>query len=467
MTRAETLTLNVADLTATPEEIAELVALTEASETDRAACLALLETEALLRGRRVVDVAGLVMDRLAAERERRTVESVMARIPRTPRAVPAKPATSRPVAVCASPAMKRSRRPRALALAAGIAALLMVAGVMIWRSGPAPVRAHIAKLEGRAWVVASGQRRAAKNGAEIREGERLVLDFEARAEVRWKGESAKLELEEFSEIQWSSGLVCELKKGGLAADVVSRAGKAPLIFRTPEATARITGTRFSLHSSGSATQLQVREGQVRLDDQARRGQAEVGAGQFAAASDAVVPQAREWPGDGSGTGLLGSYFNHDYRLMSATPPALPAYERVDARIRFNWSRSAPTPTTIAHPEHYGVRWTGFIEPRFSESYSFLVVVDDGARLWVDDRLVLDAWESNGAHKFNSEPVVLRAGQRHAIRLEYCERTGTSHVSLFWQSTSQPIEVIPQSQLHPPARTDLPAPGELRALSGKK
>ena len=464
MTRAETLTLNVADLAATPEEVAELFTLTEASDTDRAACLALLETEALLRGRRVVDVVAATTARLAAERERRTVENVMARIPRTPRAVLAYPVTSRPGAVCASPAMKHSRRPLALALGAGLLALLLVGGGMVWRSGPAPVRAQIARLEGRAWVVAGDQRRAAQNGAEIRQGERLVLDFEARAEVRWKGESAKLQLEEFSEIQWASGLVCELKKGGLAADVVSRAGKAPLIFRTPEATARITGTRFSLHSSGSATQLQVREGHVRLDDKAERGQAVVGAGQFAATSDAVAPQAREWPGDGSGSGLLGTYYNHDYRQMAT---AVPAYERLDARIRFNWGRSAPTPMTVLHPEQFGVRWTGFIEPRFSESYSFLVVVDDCARLWVDDHLVLDAWEGKATHSFYSAPVALRAGLRHSIRLEYGERTGQAHVSLFWRSTSQPIEVVPQSQLHPPARADLPAPGELRALGGIK
>lgn len=462
MTRIETLTLNVADLTATPEEVAELFALTEASAADRAACLALLETEALLRGRRAVDVVGLVMARLTAERERRTVENVMARIPWTPRAVLTKPVVcTSPATVSTAPATSRPHRRLAVSL---VALVLVTGAATFWRSEPAPVRAQVARLEGRAWVVEGKQRRAIKTGAEIREGEQLVLDFESSAEVRWVGEAAKMELEEFSEIQWSSGRVCELKKGGLAADVVSRAGKPPLIFQTPEATAHITGTRFSLHSSGSATQLQVREGRVRLEDKAERGTAEVGAGQFAAASDAVAPQTREWPGDGQGTGLLGEYYSHDYRQMDTRPPA---YERLDARIRFNWARSAPTPSTTAHPEHYGARWTGFIEPRFSESYSFLVVVDDCARLWVDDRLVLDAWESKNAQKFYSTPVTLRAGQRHTIRLEYGERTGQAHVSLFWQSTSQPIEVVPQSQLHPPARADLPALGELRLRGGKK
>lgn len=460
MTRAETLTLNVADLTATPEEVAELFALTEASATDRAGCLALLETEALLRGWHAVEVVGLVMTRLAAEREKRTVENVMARIPRTPRVVRAQPAVSRRATVCASPAVQRSRRPLVFSLVAVVIAVVAA----VWWNWPAPVRAQVARLEGHAWVIGKGPRRAVQTGAEIRQGERLVLDFEATAAVRWAGEAAQVELEEFSEIRWLSARVCELKKGGLAADVVSRAGQAPLIFQTPEATARITGTRFSLHSDSRATQLRVREGHVALTDKAERGKAEVGAGQFAATSDAVVPATREWPGDGQGTGLLGEYYNHDYRQMAT---AAPAYERLDARIRFNWERSAPTPVTITHPDHYGARWTGFIEPRFSESYSFLVVVDDCARLWVDDRLVLDAWESNNAHNFYSAPVALRAGQRHSIRLEYGERTGQAHVSLFWRSTSQPIEVVPQSQLHPPARADLPAPGELRPLGGKK
>lgn len=462
MTRTETLTLNVADRTATPAEVAELFALIEENPVERAAYVALLETEALLRGQRTVDVVPATMARLAAERERRTVESVMARIPRTPRPAVSQSAARRPGPVCASPTTRRLRRPLALALAVGIIAVLGVAGALVWRSAHAPVRGQLAKLEGRAWLVVDGQRRAAKTGAEIRQGERLVLDFESSAEVRWVGEAAKLDLEEFSEIRWLSARVCELKKGGLSADVGSRAGKAPLLFQTPEATARITGTRFSLHSSDSATQLQVREGHVRIQDKAERGKADVAAGQFAATSDAVVPQTREWPGDGSGRGLLGVYFN--FQNLDTTQPA---YERLDARIRFNWGRSAPTPMTISHPEHYGVRWTGFIEPRFSENYSFLVVVDDGARLWVDDRLVLDAWESTGAHKFYSEPVNLRAGQRHAIRLDYCERTGVSHVSLFWRSTSQPLEVVPQSQLHPPDRTDLPALGELRDLAEKK
>lgn len=462
MTRAETLTLQVADGTASKAEVAELFALTDANGTDCAACLALLEVEALLRGRRAVDVVEATMARLTEERGRRTVAGVMAQIPRATVAASTTPTTVRAAKSSSSPASKRSRW--VLALAAIFLAVAGVVATMVWNRGPAPVRAEIAKLDGRAWLMSEGKRREVKTGAEIREGERLVLDFESTAEVRWIGQVARVDLEEFSDVRWLSGTVCELKKGGLAADVVSRAGKAPLIFQTPEATARITGTRFSLHSDSNATQLRVREGQVRLEDRAERGKTEVGAGQFAAASDAVVPQTREWPGDGSGIGLLGGYYNHDYRHMDT---ASPAYERLDPRIRFNWARSAPTPVTIVHPEHYGVRWTGFIEPRFSESYCFVVVVDDGARLWVDGRLVLDAWDGSGTRKYYSEPIALRAGQRHAIRLDYCERTGASHVSLFWRSTSQPIEVVPQSQLHPPERADLPAPGELRALSGKK
>jgi hypothetical protein len=174
--------------------------------------------------------------------------------------------------------------------------------------------------------------------------------------------------------------------------------------------------------------------------------------------------AREWPGDGNGIGLLGEYYNHNYQKMDVEPPA---YERLDARIRFQWGRDAPTPVTQAHPEHFGARWTGYIEPRFSESYTFLLVVDDGARMWIDDRKILDAWDSNNARKFYTQPVELTAGRKHKIRVEYCERTMHANVSLFWQSLSQPMEVVPQTQLHPPERTGLPSLGELRPVLERK
>ncbi len=448
MNRVEELTLRLADGEVSSEEIAELHRLTASPEA-LWTCIALLETEALLRGLRTVDVVGGTMARLITEQQNRVVSAVMAQIPAA--------SPVRPRSVVAASLARRRRR------GIGAAAVLLCAVVLgvVWVSKPASVPCgELGKVSGEVWIQTGPKRRAAKTGDVLQTTERLGVGFESSAEVTWLAEDARFTANELSEVTWPTKDVCELRNGSISAEVVTRAGKKPLLFKTADATAKITGTKFSLHRAATSTQLRVSEGTVWLADAGERGSADVAAGQFASASDAAAPIAKAWPGDGSGIGLLGEYYNHNYQSMDTQPPA---YERLDARVRFQWGMGAPTPVTQAHPEHFGVRWTGFIEPRFSESYTFLLVVDDGARLWIDDRKILDAWDSNNAKNFYTQPVELRAGQRHKIRLEYCERTRQANVSMFWQSLSQPLEVVPQSQLHPPQRDGLPPLGELRTL----
>jgi hypothetical protein len=42
---------------------------------------------------------------------------------------------------------------------------------------------------------------------------------------------------------------------------------------------------------------------------------------------------------------------------------------------------------------YTVRWTGQVQPQFSETYVFDVKSDDGCRLWVNDQLLINKWQS--------------------------------------------------------------------------
>ena len=452
MTRTAELTLLLADGEISAEQIAELMGLVSSPE-NRAECLALMKVEAMLRGLRKVDAVTPTMTWLQSEMERRIVSGVMARIP-----VSVSPV--RPDVAARSSVVRKSRR--WLLVAAGVAVLGFMAA-FLFKKTPLPV-GEIVSVNGDVQILVNGKKRGAKVGEVIRTDERLLVGFESSADIQWAKENALLVVTEMSDLSWVDADVCELKSGGLSADVVSRAGKSPLFFKTPDAMARITGTKFSLHRSANATQLRVSEGRVVLSDSDARGSADVTAGQFASASDAAAPVSREWPGDGTGVGLLGEYYNHNYQKMDVEPPA---YERLDARIRFQWGKGAPTPVTQSHPEHFGVRWTGYIEPRFSESYTFLLVVDDGVRMWVDDRQILDAWDSNNAKKFYTQPVELKVGRKHKIRVEYCERTMHANVSLFWQSLSQPIEIVPQTQLHPPDRSNLPPPAELRARTDKR
>ena len=141
--------------------------------------------------------------------------------------------------------------------------------------------------------------------------------------------------------------------------------------------------------------------------------------------------------EGDGNGLLGEYYNN----INFTNPVL---SRTDATINFDWKTGSPAPT-IGN-DTFSVRWSGRIEPRYSETYTFQTTSDDGIRLFINNQLVIN--------KFIDQPptthagtITLVAGRQYDIRLEYYERGGGALAQLAWSSPSQPLQIVPQSQLY--------------------
>ena len=92
----------------------------------------------------------------------------------------------------------------------------------------------------------------------------------------------------------------------------------------------------------------------------------------------------------------------------------------------------------------GHRWTGYIKPQYNETYIFYGFFDDGVRVWVDDKLLMDDW-----YWWSTEERVgtidLEADRWYSIRVEQNNRgRWKSAAVLSWSSPSQPKEVIPRS-----------------------
>ena len=104
-----------------------------------------------------------------------------------------------------------------------------------------------------------------------------------------------------------------------------------------------------------------------------------------------------------------------------------------------------------------VRWTGRIQPRFSEAYTFSMIGDNGFRLWVDNQLVIDHWVDDWDTEQVSRPVALQAGQKYDIKVEYFEHSGGSNLHLRWQSASQAKAPVPADALYLPVGFDPPGP----------
>jgi hypothetical protein len=148
---------------------------------------------------------------------------------------------------------------------------------------------------------------------------------------------------------------------------------------------------------------------------------------------------------GNGEGLKGVYYNgNEYDTA--------VEDRIDPVISFpEWRIPLPGLATGVHYKikdtKYSIRFTGFVQPQFTEDYTFATEVAGGVRLWVNDKLLIDRWYDLYTTTHTSPEIKLEAGKKYAIKLEYFNQDDRSALYLFWQSASQPQQLIPQTQLY--------------------
>ncbi len=150
---------------------------------------------------------------------------------------------------------------------------------------------------------------------------------------------------------------------------------------------------------------------------------------------------------GSGTGLLGSYWSNTTSAAFADPGFNTAATliRTDAVVNFNWGNGSPDASISA--DTFTARWTGSVQPQFSETYTFYTTTDDGVRLWVNGQLLIDQWVDQGPTEWSGS-ITLAAQQRYNIRMDYYENGGGAAATLSWSSPSTTKDIIPQAQLYP-------------------
>ena len=127
-------------------------------------------------------------------------------------------------------------------------------------------------------------------------------------------------------------------------------------------------------------------------------------------------------------GLRGEYFN------GMEPTGTVVVARVDSGIDFRWEDGAPDPKLPV--DFFSTRWTGTLGPiPETGDYTFSVRVDDGVRLWLDDKLIIDKWTPHPVTTFE-EKVKLEKGRSYKLRMEYFEYNVGATCALGWSLPSQ-------------------------------
>jgi PA14 domain/FG-GAP-like repeat len=141
---------------------------------------------------------------------------------------------------------------------------------------------------------------------------------------------------------------------------------------------------------------------------------------------APAPQGFEGP-------VSGEYFNsEDFQNRALT--------REESRIHFPYG--AGSPAAEVQDDGFSARWTGKVAAAFSEEYSFYTRSDDGVRLWVDGKLLIDQWRPMGVTEHTGK-IALAAGRSYDFKLEYFDRGGGAHAELGWANASTPKAVLDQ------------------------
>lgn len=123
------------------------------------------------------------------------------------------------------------------------------------------------------------------------------------------------------------------------------------------------------------------------------------------------------------------YFNNP------TLTGQPTITRNESRIQHNWGNGSPANWSLVPTDHFSARWMGAFFEQRGQQYRFDVVADDGVRVYLDGRLILDRWVStpNVPH---SNLQWLPAG-RHTIVVEYREAVGAANITV----NIQPVHLV--------------------------
>ncbi|HYR45021.1 MAG TPA: PA14 domain-containing protein [Terriglobia bacterium] len=144
-------------------------------------------------------------------------------------------------------------------------------------------------------------------------------------------------------------------------------------------------------------------------------------------------------------GLTGEYFQmegslDDFPKIEASRK--PSLQRVDKEINFESTLEAFPGTKLM--DNFYVRWTGLLKIAKDGRYKFFLNSDDGSRLFIDGKQVVD---NGGTHDMSetSGEAELKAGN-HEIKVEFFDAEEDAGCILSWETAGVAKAVVPASVL---------------------
>jgi len=107
----------------------------------------------------------------------------------------------------------------------------------------------------------------------------------------------------------------------------------------------------------------------------------------------------------------------------------PVLKRAETQVNFDWGMNNPAPGIPA--DQFSARWTGKLVPTVSGKYRFGAIADDGARIYLDGKLIAEDWTDHAPATITGE-VTLEAGKSYDFKMDYYENKIGAVAKLVWQ-----------------------------------
>ncbi len=231
------------------------------------------------------------------------------------------------------------------------------------------------------------------------------------------------------------------------ADAVRLIWKGPLLVQREGGPVAVivNGQALELRDEETLQALRLKQGAVRAVD--------------------AIQYAQYAPGDPMQSvyaGWMAQYFDND----TLTPPF--SVLRSEPSLNKNWAGAAPAAGLSGG--RFSVRYARVMALTEGE-YPFVLQAAGGVRMWVDDKLIIDAWDAGGAFIEHARTVPVLSGL-HRIEVEYRHSGAGSARIRFGNLPPNPPVIVDREQTAPLTATGTVAlrwldAGDPDAIGGAK
>ncbi|MBV9925629.1 MAG: glycoside hydrolase family 3 C-terminal domain-containing protein [Acidobacteria bacterium] len=120
----------------------------------------------------------------------------------------------------------------------------------------------------------------------------------------------------------------------------------------------------------------------------------------------------------------------------------PVLKRDEEAVNFDWGMNGPAPEVPA--DDFSARWTGKLVPAVSGKYRLGATADDGLRVYLDGKLIVEDWTEHAPTTRTGE-VTLEAGRSYDLKFEYFEGRIGAVAKLVWQPPAQQATGSPYAE----------------------